>query len=162
MSEEIVDVEEELVEVDDTTDTEEETEESNDPYANLSQEEAIERLRKAEAAIVKHKKAPVAEKPTPQATPTNVEEVVLQANGMPDELLEQLKKVAAINGTSLIKAQNDPIFVAVKEKFEKDQKQTAASLGASKGVGGTKVQKTFSTPGLTKEEHRKLAMEALK
>lgn len=97
-----------------------------------------------------------------QATPQpNVEEVVLQANGMPDELLTQLKKVAAINGTSLIKAQNDPIFVAVKEKFEKDKKHSEASLPATRGSGTVRAQKSLETPGLTREEHAKLAKDAL-
>lgn len=152
MSEEIV--EDEVVEVvEDET-----TEEGQEP-------EVIDweaRAKKAEALIIKNKKAPVAEKPTEQATPSNVEEIVLQANGMSDELLVQLKKVAAINGTSLIKAQNDPIFVAVKEKFEREAKQENASLGASKGAGSVKAQKTFATPGLSAEEHKKMAMAALK
>lgn len=145
-------VEDEVVEVEET-DTEQEQPESIDWEA---------RAKKAEALIIKNKKAPVAEKPTEQATPSNVEEIVLQANGMSDELLTQLKKVAAINGTSLIKAQNDPIFVAVKEKFERETKQESASLGASKGAGSVKAQKTFATPGLSAEEHKKLAMAALK
>lgn len=145
-------VEDEVVEVDETN-TEQEQPESIDWEA---------RAKKAEALIIKNKKAPVAEKPTEQATPSNVEEIVLQANGMSDELLTQLKKVAAINGTSLIKAQNDPIFVAVKEKFEREIKQESASLGASKGAGSVKAQKTFATPGLSAEEHKKLAMAALK
>lgn len=146
-------VEDEVVEVEET-DTEQEK-----PVEEIDWEA---RAKKAEALIIKNKKSPVAEKPTEQAAPSNVEEIVLQANGMSDELLTQLKKVAAINGTSLIKAQNDPIFVAVKEKFERETKQESASLGASKGAGGTKVQKTFATPGLSAEEHKKMAMAALK
>lgn len=119
------------------------------------------RAKKAEALIIKNKKAPVAERPTPQATPSNVEEVVLLANGMDETLLEQLKKVAAVNGTSLIKAQNDPIFVAVKEKFEREKKSSAASLPATRGAGSAKVQKTANTPGLSREEHMRLAQEAI-
>lgn len=146
-------VEDEVVEVEET-DTEQEK-----PVEEIDWEA---RAKKAEALIIKNKKSPVAEKPTEQAAPSNVEEIVLQANGMSDELLTQLKKVAAINGTSLIKAQNDPIFVAVKEKFERETKQESASLGASKGAGSVKVQKTFATPGLSTEEHKKMAMAALK
>lgn len=144
-------VEDEVVEVEET-DTEQEQPESIDWEA---------RAKKAEALIIKNKKAPVAEKPTEQATPSNVEEIVLQANGMSDELLVQLKKVAAINGTSLIKAQNDPIFVAVKEKFEREKKSSSASLGASRGSGAAKVQKGLNTPGLSREEHMRLAKEAI-
>ena len=145
-------VEDEVVEVEET-DTEQEK-----PVEEIDWEA---RAKKAEALIIKNKKSPVAEKPTEQATPSNVEEIVLQANGMSDELLTQLKKVAAINGTSLIKAQNDPIFVAVKEKFEREKKSSAASLPATRGAGSAKVQKTANTPGLSREEHMRLVQEAL-
>lgn len=90
------------------------------------------------------------------ASPTNVEETVLLANGMDEELLEKLKKVAQVNGTTLIKAQNDPIFVAVKEKFEKEKKQAAASMPVSRGSGQAKPKKDFATPGLTRDEHKAL------
>jgi hypothetical protein len=123
-------------------------------------------LAKAQAEAAKYRrlfektqKAKAPEQTT--ATPSNVEEVVLLANGMDETLMEQLKKVAAINNTSLIKAQNDPIFVAVKEKFEREKKSSNASLGASRGSGQAKVQKGFSTPGLSREEHMKLAREAI-
>lgn len=145
-------------EVNDTV-TEEET-----PEVIETEEDA---LAKAQAEAAKYRRLfEKTQKAQPtketQATPQpNVEEVVLQANGMPDELLTQLKKVAAINGTSLIKAQNDPIFVAVKEKFEKDKKHSEASLPATRGSGSVKAQKSLETPGLTREEHAKLAKDAL-
>jgi hypothetical protein len=148
-------VEDEVVEVeedtDETTDTEDEPE--------VIDWEA--RAKKAEALIIKNKKAPVAERPTTQATPLNVEETVLLATGMEESLLETLKKVAAVTGTSLIKAQNDPIFVAVKEKFEREKKSSAAGLPATRGAGSARVQKTANTPGLSREEHMKLAQEAI-
>jgi hypothetical protein len=123
-------------------------------------------LAKAQAEAAKYRrlfeKTQKAKAPeqTP-ATPSNVEEVVLLANGMDETLMEQLKKVAAINNTSLIKAQNDPIFVAVKEKFEREKKSSNASLGASRGSGQAKVRKDVSSPGLSREEHMKLALEAI-
>lgn len=130
----------------DTVEVEEATETEEDALAKAQAEAA-----KYRRLFEKAQKAPA------QATPQpNVEEVVLQANGMDDELLTQLKKVAAISGTSLIKAQNDPIFVAVKEKFERDKKHTEAALPASRGAGSAKVQKDFSSPGLSREEHRAL------
>lgn len=101
----------------------------------------------------------------PTATALNslqpsVEETVLLANGMPEELLKELKTVAKVRGmASLLKAQNDPIFVAVKEKFEKDKKHKDASLAASRGAGGVAPQKSFNTPGLSREEHRKMVLE---
>lgn len=97
--------------------------------------------------------------PQPVSSQPNIEEVVLLANGMPEELLTELKAVAKARGiTSLIKAQNDSIFVAVKDQFEKDKKQKDASLGASRGAGATKVKKDFATPGLSREDHRKMVL----
>jgi hypothetical protein len=108
-----------------------------------------ERAKKAEADL----KAAKLAAPPQQASPTNVEETVLLANGMPEDLMKELKAVAAVRKVSLIKAQTDPIFVAVKVQYEKDQKQEAASLPASRGSGAMKVKKDFNTPGLTREEH---------
>lgn len=89
----------------------------------------------------------------------DVDERILVASGMPDELLGELKVVAKLRNVDLIKAQNDPIFVAVKEKFEKDKKQRDASLGASRGSGSVKAKKDFNTPGLSREEHRKMFLD---
>lgn len=99
--------------------------------------------------------------PSKAPSQATVEETVLLAQGMPEELLTQLKKVAMVNGTGLLKAQADPIFVAVKDKFEKDKRQKDASLGASRGAGSVTASKTVSTPGLSREEHQRLAREAL-
>jgi hypothetical protein len=119
-----------------------------------------ERAKKAEAELkaIKPKAPPAPSQVSPQL---NVEETVLLANGMSEELLAELKAVAAVRQTSLIKAQNDPIFVAVKEKFERDLKHKNASLPASRGSGSVKPQKTFTTPGLTREEHKKMVLSNL-
>ena len=142
-----------------------EVEEVEDSAETIETEEDALAKAQAEAAkyrrlFEKSQKKP-AEQTKPQATPANVEEVVLLANGMDETLMEQLKKVAAINNTSLLKAQNDPIFVAVKEKFEREKKSSSASLGASRGSGAAKVQKGLNTPGLSREEHMRLAKEAI-
>lgn len=106
-----------------------------------------------------------ATKPTQPQTASpqqGVEETVLLAQGMPEELVEKLKAVARVEGIqSLLKAQANPIFVAVKEKFEKDQRQKEASLGASRGAQSVKVPKKANTPGLSREEHMRLAKEAM-
>lgn len=130
-------------------------------------EESVEdKLAKAEAEANKYRrlfektqKPKVVTPQAPQPASPNVEEVVLLANGMSEELLGELKAVAKVRGTSLIKAQNDPIFVALKENFEKEIKQKSASLGASRGAGAVKPKVTLSTPGLSREEHRRLTME---
>jgi uncharacterized protein YuzE len=122
-------------------------------------------LAKAKAEAAKYRrlfektqaKPTVATPKAPQtASPFNVEETVLLANGMNEDLMVELKAVAKVRGISLIKAQTDPIFVAVKEKFEKDKKRDDASLPASRNSGGVKARKTVSTPGLSREEHMAL------
>lgn len=141
---------------------EEETLET-EPEVDVAQLQAtnkklFERAKKAEEAL---KLAKQAKSPTAKPASSNdIEETVLLANGMDEELLGQLKKVAQVQGVSLIKAQADPIFVAVKEKFEKDKKQSQASMGASRGSGQVKARPTFKTPGLTEAQHREM-VEAL-
>lgn len=123
----------------------------------------FERAKKAEAEAKALREGTKASSVAPsKASPHNVEETVLLAQGMPDELLASLKKVAAVEGIgSLIKAQTNPLFVAMKSQFEKEQKQRASSMPASRGSGGVKPQKDFTTPGLTREEHMAMAKKAL-
>ncbi len=93
-----------------------------------------------------------------QANPVNVEETVLLANGMPEELVAELKVVAQVRKTTLLKAQNDPIFVAVKENYEQEQTRKASSLPASRGASAVKPKKDFNSPGLSREEHRQMVL----
>ena len=158
---------EEEVTVETPNDTVEETEETpaaepEETQVDVAQLQAtnkklFERAKKAEAELKAAKVSKPAEAP---ASPANVEETVLLANGMPEELLGELKAVAQARGIkSLIKAQTDPIFVAVKEKFEKDQKAKDTSLPASRGAGSVKAKKDFNTPGLSRDEHREMVMQ---
>lgn len=120
----------------------------------------FERAKKAEAELKALKQAP---KPAaPGTAPTqSVEETVLLANGMDEELLQKLKAVAIVNKIpSLLKAQADPIFVAIKAQFEKDKKTREAALPASRGAGSSTVPKTFATPGLSREDHKKMVLES--
>lgn len=149
---------EETPALDTTEELPEETPEVDVEQLQTTNKKLFERAKKAEAELkaAKASKPATATAPVP-ASPANVEETVLLANGMSEELLGELKAVAkARSMTSLIKAQTDPIFVAVKEKFEKDQKQKDASLGASRGAGAVKVKKDPNTPGLTRDEHKEM------
>ncbi len=144
--------------VTDTTDEAEAEPEVDVAQLQATNKKLYERAKKAEADL----KALKTSKPVEAKTsPANVEETVLLANGMPEELVEKLKKVAQVTGTSLIKAQNDPIFVAVKSQFEKEKKQTEASMPASRSSGAVKAKKTFTTPGLTREEHMEMVKNSL-
>lgn len=150
----------EELELDLTPETPEEGQAPEKTYTQGEFKQVLARAKKAEDEN-KVLKTPKTSPVQPASTQPSVEEVVLLANGMSDEMLSQLKKIAAINNTSLIKAQTDPIFVAVKEKFEKDQKQKDASLPSSRGSGQTKPKVDFSTPNLPRETHKEMAMKAL-
>lgn len=146
---------EETDESEDTTDESEETLKAELAKKDAEIEKLTNEANKFRRLSQKEKKAPRA----PQATPQfSVEETVLLAQGLPEELLTDLKVVSGLRKVSLIKAQNDPIFVAVKEKFEKDQKQKDASLPASRGSGSVKPKKDFMTPNLSREEHMKMVL----
>jgi len=121
----------------------------------------FERAKKAEAEL----KASKANSNTPAKTTSpasSIEETVIldkwAERGVPNAemLMEQLKKVASLNGISILKAQTDTLFVAVKEKFEKEQKQKDSFLPVSRGSGAVKAKKSFNTPGLSRDEHKKM------
>lgn len=135
------------------------TEETVTPEAELANAKA--EAAKYRRLFEKSQKPKVAAKASSSvSTQPDIEETVLLANGMPEELVAELRVVAGLRKTTLIKAQTDPIFVAVKDKFERDQKQKDASLPASRGSGGVQAQKAFNTPGLTREEHKKMVLDA--
>lgn len=152
--------------VEETEETPEETEEvAETPEVDTDQLQAtnkklFERAKKAEAELrtLKGSKSEVSKPASPQLS---VEETVLLAQGMDESLLGELKVIAQVRGTTLLKAQNDPIFTAVKEKFDKEQKVKSANVGSSRGAGTVKARKDFATPGLSKEEHMKMVKDTL-
>lgn len=153
----------------DETSTVEEVEETTEPTEEAEEASEDQPDWQAEAqkwkAIAQRNKKKVETtneaKPAPATQPANVEEVVLRAQGMDDDVLAQLKKVAKANNTDLITAQSDELFTAWKTKFEGEQKKQKAALGASKGSGSAPAKKSFSTPGLSAEEHRAMFNKAI-
>jgi hypothetical protein len=147
-------------------DTEESTEEVVEESAEETQDWESE-AKKWKAIAERNKKK--ADQPKKEEKPeqpkasqsVSVQEEVLRVNGMPEELLTKLKKVADMNQTDLATAQKDETFIALKEKFERDQKREKASVGASKASSGVTPQKDFSNPGLSKEEHKKMWQQAV-
>lgn len=101
-----------------------------------------------------------------QTLPTNaldadaVDVKILQSQGVSEDLIDQLKKLAKVNGTSILAAQSDPIFQMIKEKKDADDKKAKASLGASRGSGSPTVKKGFTTSDLSKEDHKELWLRA--
>lgn len=85
-----------------------------------------------------------------------IEEKILLSQGMDSELIDELKTLAKVRKTGLIQAQNDPIFIAIKKQKDDDEKAKKAKLGASRGSGTVKKEKTTVSPGLTDAEHKEL------
>lgn len=168
-------IDENLTEAQDATNPEvevlEETteEETVETPAEVVQEETVPksqfnqvlaRAKKAEEALKKNKPAEnITNKQT--TVPTDeVEEKVLLAQGMSEELMVDLKAVAKARGKGLIQSQNDPIFIAIKNEKEAASKAAKARLGASKGSPVVKKAKEITSPGLSDEDHRQLWRDA--
>lgn len=124
-----------------------------------SQANKYRRLYKKAKNGAGSKPAPV-KKPDPASAekPVDVDERILISQGMDEQLLKELKDVAALKKISLFEAQKNPLFVTIKEKFEKDQKSKESNLPASRGTGSKRnsEKKDFNTPGLSATEHRKM------
>jgi len=145
---------------------EETTEEETVESLKAKLEEANVKLeREAEARRQLTARAKSAEaKAKPAETPhvnntldeVTIEKKILKSQGMSDELLGELVALSKVRGKSLLDVQADPIFIALKESREKEEKSAKASLGASKGSGSVKKGKDFNTPDLTPEEHKEM------
>lgn len=97
------------------------------------------------------------EKAAPKDTPNEVDEKILRATkGYDDEAVEELKFIAERENVSLFAAQTDKRFLRYLAEQEEEKKRESAGLGASKGSGRQKSEPTFTTTGLTAEQHRAL------
>jgi len=82
---------------------------------------------------------------------------ILKSQGVKEEHIAYLKKIAKVNGTSLIDAKNDELYQAYVEKQEAEEKARKAAMGASRGAGRKEVQKTTN---LTPDEHKEIWRKA--
>jgi len=154
-----LELEMELDNTDDVDTLKEEIEKKN----NFARQ-ALARAKKAEAelkALKSTEKAPENQTINNQTlSPDDIDARVLRLQGMSEETLTVLKKVAQATGKSIIDAQQDEIFIALKEKAEREIRESNAKLGTSKGSGAVKKEKTFNTPGLSDADHRAMWKEA--
>jgi hypothetical protein len=149
------------IELDDSEDIEAPQEKT---YSEQQFKQVLARAKKAEAEAkaLKPRTVEAPKTETSPSSPSDVAEVVLKAQGMEPELLKELKAISQLRKVDLIDAQNDPLFKAVKENFEKEKKEKAASLGASRGSGQAKEKVTTRKPDLSREEHMELAKKLMK
>lgn len=85
-----------------------------------------------------------------------IEITVLRAQGMADDEISYLKKLAKVNETSIIEAQKDELFSAYRAKKESEDKAKKAKLGASRGSSTVRKEKDLNSTGLTDAEHKAL------
>jgi len=164
---EATDSTEEVVPEETTDDLEEVVEEPEPVDVREAPEfkQVLARAHKAEAELKSRKEKEKAEAPPLNNNTLSADDVdvkILQSQGMSDDLIKELQALAKVRGTSILATQLDPIFVAIKETKEAEEKNAKASLGASKGSGQNKPKKGPQTPGLSQEEHKELWQEAQK
>jgi len=94
-------------------------------------------------------------------TAEDVEVRILKAQKVSEDEITMLKKIAAVNGTSIIEAQADDMFISFKQRKEEQEKADKAKLGASRGSGSVKKEKDVSSPGLSDVEHKELWRQAM-
>lgn len=141
------------------------TDETESTEEQSTDETTEQKLAKAEAEAnkwrrlaQKNQKKPEVVRPKVDSkpSPVSVDERILKSQGMTEDLIEELKVIAEIRGLGLIEAQTDHLFVATKEKYERDQQARRASLGSSRGSGQPAPKKGLDTPNLSRDEHKEL------
>ena len=143
--------------VDDSPETEDvETLKSKLAESDKAKAQILARAKKAEAEVKELKTPRPNDTITnPVLSPEDVDVKILKAQGISDELIKNLKVIAKVNDISLLDAQADPVFLAMKDRKEADAKAAKARLGASKGSGSVKKEKDFKQ-SLSPDEHKEL------
>jgi hypothetical protein len=122
--------------------------------------QALARAKKAEAELKTLKEgtkpAPATQLNNDSLSQKEIEIKILQVQGVPAEEIDYLKKLSAVNGTSIIEARTDPFYVSFKEQLEAKAKAEKARLGVSKNGGSVKAEKSFNSQGISDEEHKAL------
>lgn len=132
----------------------EDTQEEMVPRSHLNQ--AVARAKKAEALLKTTQKTEA--KPIIQnaLSEEEVEIKILKAAGRSEDEITYLKKLARVNEVSLLDAQSDDLFLGFQKKREDEVKAQKAKLGASRGSGSVKKERTINSSGLTDAEHKEL------
>lgn len=144
--------------VEETTETPaEETHEETVPKSQLAQ--VVARAKRAEAELrelkaLKEKASNGSITKTNSLSEEEVDAKILKSQGMADDLIQELKVIAKARGKSILDTLTDPIFTAIKQQKETAAKEQKAKLGASKGSGSVKKEKSFNSAGLTDDEHK--------
>lgn len=122
----------------------------------IAKQQILARAKKAEAELKQLKEARSSQNTNSTLKTEDIEVTILKAQGIPQDEIDYLKKLAHLNGTSIIDAQSDDIYKSFKSKKDETMKAEKARLGASRGSGSVRKEKSINSPGLTSEEHKAL------
>lgn len=117
----------------------------------------LQRAKKAESQLKKSKQP--SQINSPAHSLEDIEATVLKSQGIPDDILRDMKALAKVRGKSLLDIQNDPIILTLKKQREDEEKAAKAKLGASKSTAQVKKEVSINAPGLSDEEHKRLWRE---
>ena len=149
-------------EVDQSTEESDVSQLTEDDYNNvLSEKERLEKenakLKRLFANAREHTKdTPKKPLQTNQPSALSRDELILFAKGLSEDEVEEAKFIADRLGVSPIEATNHQRFKLFKESKEQEDKSKKAQVSVSKRGQVVQEQKTFNTPGLTREEHKRL------
>jgi ribosomal protein S21 len=125
--------------------------------------QAVARAKKAEADLkaLKEKAGEATQITNNTPSEETIDIKILQSQGLDDDAIAYLKKISQVNGTTLIEAKKDELYKAFEEKREREEKAKKASLGASRGSGAIRKEKSITSAGLSDEEHKELWKKSL-
>jgi hypothetical protein len=93
-------------------------------------------------------------------TEESVDVKILESQGVDSDSIAYLKKLAKVNGTSILAAQSDDIYKTWKSNQEATAKAEKAKLGASRGSGSARQEKAFTSANLSDEDHKALWLKS--
>lgn len=150
----VVEVQEETIAEETIETPAEEVQEETVPKSQFNQ--VLARAKRAEDEAKKLKSSTQNINKTNSLSAEEVDVKILQSQGYSDELITELKAVAKARGKSLFASTQDSIFIAIKNEKEAEAKSQKAKLGASRGSGTVRKEKTTTTANLSDEEHKQL------
>lgn len=136
--------------------------ESNDTYGEDDERYLNQKKRaeKAEAELKALKAKLTSEKPAQEKKPVETglteDDIFVISKVQDKESIEMIRKVSKLEGISLLEAMENSLYKTWAKQREEEKRQEESQMGASKGSGSKRQQKTFSTPGLSPEDHREL------
>lgn len=105
-------------------------------------------------------------KPKAETTQTNSqsyseEDIIIISKVADKEKLDSLKEISKLKGLSLAEASETQMFKLAEREIEEKRKSINAQMGASRGSGKRPQEKSFTTPGLTEDEHKAMFFKAI-